>query len=82
MVFDSDSDEDGDGRKVGGVQVQMGSGGGGVQSPRGVFSGSEQGSMFSGSDDDFCILDAPTTTKVVRFVCTTSELQMHVIEAE
>lgn len=31
----------------------------------GKLSGSDQGSIFSESDDDFCIVDTPTSTKVV-----------------
>ena len=60
MVFDSDSDSESGGGVLGG-----GVSGVGVHSPRGRLSGSEQGSIFSESDEDFCILDAPTTTKVV-----------------
>ena len=57
MVFDSDSD--GEGVLGGGVS------GVSVPSPRARLSGSEQGSIFSESDEDFCILDAPTSTRVV-----------------
>ena len=60
MVFDSDSDSE----SGGGVHGR-GVSGVGMHSPRGRLSGSEQGSIFSESDEDFCILDAPTTTKVV-----------------
>ena len=57
MVFDSDSDSEGVlGGGVSGVSVP---------SPRARLSGSEQGSIFSESDEDFCILDAPTSTRVV-----------------
>ena len=57
MVFDSDSDSEGvPGGGVSGVSVH---------SPRGRLSGSEQGSVLSESDEDFCILDAPTSTRVV-----------------
>lgn len=65
MVFDSDSDsEDVPGGGVSGVSVH---------SLRGRLSGSEQGSIFSESDEDFCILDAPTSTRVVSPLCSGEE---------
>ena len=62
MVFDSDSDSEG-----------VPGGGVSVHSPRGRLSGSEQGSIFSESDEDFCILDAPTSTRVVSPLCSGEE---------
>ena len=68
MMFDSDSDDDDDDTRVGAKR-------GGVskstakplpRSPRGRFSSSEQGSE---SDGDFCVLDAPTSTRVVCVPC-------------
>lgn len=64
MVFDSDDSEDE--VSPGRVPGFSGRESYGARSPCDQPSSPKQGSVFSESDDDFCILDAPTTTKVVR----------------
>ena len=67
MDFDSDSDDDGfmPPRHDGGRGTQSG----GCVQPSGRTTGKqadlEHEDIFSDNDDDFCIVDTPTTTKVV-----------------
>ena len=60
--FCSDSSDDEDVRNIS-VKSE---GGGGVRGPRPTMTASGQSSIFSGSDDDFCFVDTPTSTRVVR----------------
>lgn len=73
---DSSDDDGNDGRfSLHGVRGGAGDGRGGVGRGRerllsppaksGKLSGSDHGSIFSESDDDFCFVDTPTSTKVV-----------------
>lgn len=78
LDFCSDSSDDESGvAHEGGVKSGARGGGGGVRSkkqllsppPTGRLSGSEHGSIFSESDDDFCFVDTPTSTRVVSPQC-------------
>lgn len=69
VVVDFCSDSSDDEEDCVGSECVKSEGGGRVRGPHPILSASGQSSIFSGSDDDFCFVDTPTSTRVVPDYC-------------